>query len=142
VPEIMKLVIAWTCVGVFIATAVITLLALVRVIALAEKKYLDRLFKLLVVEIVVVSVAFFGNWLRTPAAVEEGIQARTADAVSTETARGMNESYAPMVAEYRQYVARDAALSPEQRAQKQDALTAVQKLETRELLRVRQLRVR
>jgi hypothetical protein len=138
----MKLVIAWTCVGVFIATAVITLLALVRVIALAERKYLDRLFKLLVVEIVIVCVAFFGNWLRTPAAVEERIQARTADVVSTETARVMNERYAPMVAEYQRYVARDAALSPAQRVQKEGALAAVQKLETRELLKFRQLQAR
>jgi hypothetical protein len=136
-PEIMKLVIAWTCVGVFIATAVITLLALVRVIALAEKKYLDRLFRLLIAEVVIVCVAFFGNWLRTPAAVQEGIQTRTADAVSSETARVMNERYAPMVAEYQQYVARDAALQPAERLEKQTRLAAIRTLDPAAVRRAR-----
>lgn len=67
----IQLVVAWTCVGVFIATAALTLLALARVIRLAEKKYLDRLFKVLVVEIVVIGVGVFAGAVERPATVEE-----------------------------------------------------------------------
>ena len=69
----IQLVIAWTCVGVFVATAAITLLALVGVIRLAEKKYLDRLFKVLVLEIVGVCIAVFTGKIELPRAVEERV---------------------------------------------------------------------
>lgn len=69
----IQLVIAWTCVGVFVATAAITLLALVGVIRLAEKKYLDRLFKVLVLEIVGVCIAIFTGKIELPKAVEKRV---------------------------------------------------------------------
>ncbi|HEX5135594.1 MAG TPA: hypothetical protein VFY93_01350 [Planctomycetota bacterium] len=72
----IQLVIAWTCVGVFIATALITLLALVRVIRLAEKKYLDRLFKALVLEIVAVCIGIFTGKIELPKAVEDRVMER------------------------------------------------------------------
>lgn len=136
-PEIMKLVIAWTCVGVFVATAVITLLALVGVLKLAEKKYLDRLFKVLVAEIAVVCVAFFANWLRPPVQVQQTIETRTAERVGAETARVMQERFAPVIREYQRYVAQDGALSPAQRLERQSAAAAVQGLDARELQRFR-----
>jgi hypothetical protein len=67
----IQLVIAWTCVGIFIATAVITLLALVRVIRLAEKKYLDRLFKALVLEVVAICLGIFTGKIELPERVEK-----------------------------------------------------------------------
>ena len=70
----IQLVIAWTCVGVFVATAAITLLALVGVIRLAEKKYLDRLFKVLVLEIVGVCIAVFTGKIELPKAVEQRVR--------------------------------------------------------------------
>ena len=70
----IQLVIAWTCVGVFVATAAITLLALVGVIRLAEKKYLDRLFKVLVLEIVGVCIAIFTGKIELPKAVEQRVR--------------------------------------------------------------------
>lgn len=51
-PETIRIVIAWTCVGVFIASSIITLLALVRVIRLPNPKYLSRLFTVIIVAIV------------------------------------------------------------------------------------------
>jgi len=69
----IQLVIAWTCVGVFVATAIITLLALVGVIRLAEKKYLDRLFKVLILEIVGVCIGIFAGKIELPKAVEDRV---------------------------------------------------------------------
>lgn len=75
--------IAWTCVGVFAATAVITLLAITNVIALADKKYRDKLFRVLVVEIVVICVGFFAGLIKSPQKVESTLRARgRAEAVS------------------------------------------------------------
>jgi hypothetical protein len=80
----IQLVVAWTCVGVFIATAALTLLALARVIRLAEKKYLDRLFKVLVVEIVVVGVGVFAGFVERPATVAERCETKgREDAIDT-----------------------------------------------------------
>lgn len=80
----IQLVVAWTCVGVFIATAALTLLALARVIRLAEKKYLDRLFKVLVVEIVVIGVAVFAGFVEKPATVAERCESEgRKDAIAT-----------------------------------------------------------
>jgi len=67
----IALVIAWTCVGVFIATALLTLLALAKVIELADKKYLDRLFAVLVVEIVAIAVGVFAGAVELPGTVEK-----------------------------------------------------------------------
>lgn len=106
-PEIMKLTIAWTCVGVFIATAVITLLALVRVIKLAEARYLNRLFGLLVVEIVALCVTYFAGMLRAPAAVERDIST-TATAL---TERKLH----PLIRDYRRCLASDTTVSIERR---------------------------
>src|SRR4030095_5640359 len=140
-PEIMKLVIAWTCVGVFIATAIITLLALVGVIRLADRKYLNRLFTLLVSEIAVVSVAFFASWLQAPdkvqAAIETKTETQTAERVSVDTAAALNQQYAPMLAEYRNYLAKDTRLSEPQRDLKQQRVTAVQKLDPKLLIKIR-----
>jgi len=52
-------VLAWTCVGVFIATSVITILALIKKIKLPSEVYLKRLFLLLIVEIVGIGIFAF-----------------------------------------------------------------------------------
>jgi hypothetical protein len=71
---LLRLVLGWTCVGVFIATAIITLLALVKIIKLADKKYLDRLFAILIVEVIVVGVGAFTGFVQGPAKVEEKVR--------------------------------------------------------------------
>jgi len=72
---LMTVVIGWTCIGVFIATALLTILALAKVIELAHKKYLDRLFKVLVLEIVAVCIGVFTGIVRDPSKVEKEIVA-------------------------------------------------------------------
>jgi hypothetical protein len=136
-PEIMKLVIAWTCVGVFIATAIITLLALVGIIRLAEKKYLSRLFTLLVSEIVVVSVSFFASWLQAPDKVQAEIETQTSERVSVETVKAVTERFAPIMAEYRDYVARDASVPPVERLEKQKRATELQTIDPKLLIKIR-----
>jgi hypothetical protein len=74
--------------------------------------------------------------------VRQDIETRTADKVGTETVRVMSERYAPPLAEYQQYAARGLALSPAQRLERQSQLTAVHKLDTKELLRLRPQQVR
>ncbi len=91
----IQLVVAWTCVGIFIATAVITLLALVRVIRLAEKKYLDRLFKALILEVVAICLGIFTGKIELPKRVEtryvnQGVdigRVRTIEAIQPELQR-------------------------------------------------------
>ncbi len=70
----INLVIAWTCVGVFIATAILTLLALTKVIELAHRKYLDRLFAILIVEIVTIGVGVFAGYVQGPATLEAEVR--------------------------------------------------------------------
>jgi|GEM_PF-4340241 len=54
-------VLNWTCVGVFVATSIITILGIIRKIDIA-KEYLNKLFLVLVVEIVgIVLVSFKGD---------------------------------------------------------------------------------
>lgn len=67
----LQLVIAWTRVGVFAATAALTLLAVAGLIRLAEKKYTDRLFKVLVVEVVVICLGIFTGKIELPETVEQ-----------------------------------------------------------------------
>ncbi len=67
----IQLVIAWTCVGVFVATALLTLLAVSGLMKLADKKYTDRLFKVLVVEIVGICLAVFTGKIELPGTVEQ-----------------------------------------------------------------------
>jgi uncharacterized membrane protein YqjE len=86
--DILQLLIAYTCVGVFIATAIITLLALVGLIPI-KPGFLSRLFNILVVEIVVIAVAAFAGFLRLdPRPVAETVQqaaATQAELAETET---------------------------------------------------------
>jgi hypothetical protein len=72
---VIQLTIAWTCVGIFIATAIITLLALVGVLKLADKKYLDRLVKVLIVEVSAACIAAFTGVLELPRTVEKRVEA-------------------------------------------------------------------
>lgn len=62
-PDTIRLVIAWTCVGVFVATALITILALVGVIRLPDPKYLNRLFTVIIVAIVGTCASFFKEFI-------------------------------------------------------------------------------
>ncbi|OQX27546.1 MAG: hypothetical protein BWK80_04735 [Desulfobacteraceae bacterium IS3] len=60
--EIMTLIIGYTCVGVFVATSFITVLSLVNVIKI-EHKAKNKLFAVLVVEILTIGVGTFAGFL-------------------------------------------------------------------------------
>ena len=62
-PDTIRLVIAWTCVAVFVASALITILALLGVIRLPDPKYLNRLFTVIIVAIVGTCAGFFKDFL-------------------------------------------------------------------------------
>ena len=65
-------VLVWTCVAVFVSSAVITLLALVGVLQLGgggpvnHNYYLNRLFAALVIEVIAIAVAVFYQQTQTP----------------------------------------------------------------------------
>lgn len=62
--ETIQLVIAWTFVIVFIFTAIITLLSLIGLLKFEDEKQQEKLFYVLIVEIVVVSVGFFKEYIK------------------------------------------------------------------------------
>lgn len=61
--ELIKIIMAYTLVGVFIFTAVVTSLSLVGWVKFADKKQQQALFTALILEVVAVAVGFFGNIL-------------------------------------------------------------------------------
>ena len=63
---LMQLVIGWTCVGVFVATAVITVLAVVRLITI-DDDLRNKLFTALIVEVVVIGVGVFSGLVKLDA---------------------------------------------------------------------------
>jgi len=67
---LMQQVISWICVGVFAATAVLTLLAITNVVKLASARYRDHLFTVLVIEIVAIGVGIFSGYVKSPREVE------------------------------------------------------------------------
>ena len=70
---IVKIIIAYTCTGVFVVTAIITILAILGIIRI-DHKYLNKLFVILVVEIVVISVGAFSNLMMfDPKPVQEAL---------------------------------------------------------------------
>jgi putative ubiquitin-RnfH superfamily antitoxin RatB of RatAB toxin-antitoxin module len=117
----LQLTIAWTCVGVFIATAVITLLALVKVIELASPKYLSRLFKVLIVEVVTACVGVFTGQVELPSTVEARVEDRGHDnavqqiAPKVEELNKAIEAKEAKIAHYLQQIPHDA-VKPEDRA--------------------------
>ena len=68
-PDTIRLVIAWTCVTVFVASAIITILALLNVIKLPDPKYLNRLFAIVIVAVVGTCASFFKDFLKAPGSV-------------------------------------------------------------------------
>jgi hypothetical protein len=71
--DTIRLVIAWTCVAVFVATAIITILALVGKIRLPDPKYLNRLFTIIIVAVVGTCASFFKEFISSgtsPAVVQ------------------------------------------------------------------------
>ncbi len=57
----LSLVIAWTCVGVFIATSALAVLSIANVIKLADDRYRNRLFVALIVQVLTIGVAAFSK---------------------------------------------------------------------------------
>ena len=73
--EIIQLIIAYTLVGAFVFTVIITCLSIVGWIQFANHKQQNKLFTVLIVEIVVIGVSFFGNFLNyNPKQVSENIE--------------------------------------------------------------------
>lgn len=85
--EIIRLVIAYTLVGAFVFTAVVTCLSLIGVIKFAKQSQQQKLFYVLIVELVAGSLGLFFDFLRlNPNQVARGIQTqsvREADLILT-----------------------------------------------------------
>ena len=113
--EMMKLVIGWTCVGVFIATAIITLLALVGAIRLAAPSYLKRLFGLLIAEIVIVCVGWFAGALKSPEMVANNIRDEGRDEGFVEAIATVKPQMDAVLAKYKAYVVADTRLDDRKR---------------------------
>lgn len=58
-----KLFIVWTCAIIFAATGIITLLAITKIIPI-EKRFLNKLFVVLILEIVAVSIGIYTGFLQ------------------------------------------------------------------------------
>jgi len=90
-PDTIRLVIAWTCVAVFVVSALITFLALLRVIRLPDPKYLNRLFTIIVVAIVGTCAGFFKDFLSSgtsPAVTKPVTNAVVSGVIKPAPARG------------------------------------------------------
>ena len=63
--SLIKLLIAYTLFGVFAATAVLTVIALVRPDMIPDARVRKKLFRVLIVEVVVICVAAFADLIKT-----------------------------------------------------------------------------
>lgn len=72
--ELIQIIVAYTLVAVFVFTAIITSLSMVGVVKFAHSSQQKTLFKVLIVELVIVAVGFFGNILTfNPSEVRKNI---------------------------------------------------------------------
>lgn len=77
--ELMTLIIGYTCVGVFVTTAVITVLSLIGVIKI-DPDAKRKLYEILIFEIVVIGIGLFGNFISiNPKPVEAKIETLVAN---------------------------------------------------------------
>lgn len=84
--EIIHLTIAYTIVGAFVFTVIITCLSLVGWIKFADNAQQDKLFYILIVEFVVGFVGYFFKWLNfSPENTASAIANRTLDKIDTLT---------------------------------------------------------
>lgn len=82
---LLQLVVGWTCVGVFVCTAIMTLLAMAGLLKMDPDER-RKLFTILIVEVVVVGVALFANLIQVnPAPVQEEVQAAAAAEQTVQT---------------------------------------------------------
>ena len=73
--ELMKLIIGYTLVGVFVFTAISTCLAMVNIIKFADRSQYNTLFKALIIEVVIGCVAMFSGLINlSPAATVKTIE--------------------------------------------------------------------
>ncbi|MBA7679839.1 hypothetical protein ES703_88144 [subsurface metagenome] len=63
-PQLIQLIIAYSLAGAFVFTVIVTCLSLVGWIKFSDTKQQQRLFTVLIVELVVVCVGFFAGFLR------------------------------------------------------------------------------
>jgi hypothetical protein len=82
-PELIRLIIAYTLVGAFVFTAVVTCLSLVGLVKFSDPDQQKKLFYVLIVEVVTGSVGLFFNFLSfNPEKVGNNIVARVVDDVA------------------------------------------------------------
>ena len=62
--QIIQLILAYSLTGAFVITLILTLLSLVGVIKLANEAQQTKLFSVLIIELAVVVVGFFGNFIK------------------------------------------------------------------------------
>ena len=73
--QVIQLIIAYTLVGAFVFTVIVTLLSMVGWIKFADKSQQTKLFSILIVELIIGVLGFFFNFLNySPSGVQEQIQ--------------------------------------------------------------------
>jgi LAS superfamily LD-carboxypeptidase LdcB len=97
---IIKLVIAYTLLGAFIFTVVITCLSLIGLVRFAVANQQSKLFATLIVEIVIIGVGAFSNFLKFDALnVQKAVQAPAIQAAAKSEARAesINTKFSTLV---------------------------------------------
>ena len=94
--QIIELIIAYTLVGAFVFTVIVTLLSMVGWIKFADKAQQTKLFSILIVELIIGMLGFFFNFLQyNPSGVQEQIQ----DEVRNESSMKTLSSYVQVLSD-------------------------------------------
>ena len=89
--SIIGLVIAYTLVGAFIFTVIITCLSLIGLVKFSDKAQQQKLFYALIIEVVVISTAFFSGFLKFTSSKTEENSKQEEDQVRIETSQKIHD---------------------------------------------------
>ncbi len=92
--QIIQLIIAYTLVGAFVFTVIVTLLSMVGWIKFADKAQQTKLFSILIVELIIGVLGFFFNFLNYS---PSGVQGQIQEEVRNESTLDTLSSYVQML---------------------------------------------
>ena len=111
-----------------IAVAIITLLAMVRLIKLASPVYLKRLFAILIAEIVVVCVGWFAGMLKAPETVADNLKSEGREEGFKEAIEVVQPQVNAVLERYKAYVVADTRLTDAKRKELLKPVTALHEI--------------